>query len=43
MKAVPIFEAKKQLSELIAAVEHGDQVTITHRGMPVARRVIEAV
>lgn len=41
MKAVPVFEAKNRLSELIAAVEHGDQVTITRRGVPVARLVAE--
>ena len=43
MKAVPVFEAKNRLSELIAAVEQGDQVTITRRGVPVARLVAEAV
>ena len=41
MKAVPVFEAKNRLSELIAAVEHGDQVSITRRGVPVARLVAE--
>lgn len=39
MKSVPIFEAKNRFSELIAAVERGDQVTITRRGVPVARLV----
>ncbi len=34
MKAIPVFEAKNRLSELIAAVEHGEQVTITRRGCP---------
>lgn len=42
MKVVPVFEAKNRFSELIAAVEHGDQVTITRRGVPVARLVAEA-
>ncbi len=42
MKAVPLFEAKNRLSELIVAVEHGDQVTITRRGVPVARLVAES-
>lgn len=42
MKAVPVYEAKNRFSELIAAVEHGDQVTITRRGVPVARLVAEA-
>jgi prevent-host-death family protein len=41
MKTVPVFEAKNRFSELIAAVEHGDQVTITRRGVPVARLVAE--
>jgi prevent-host-death family protein len=41
MKPVPVFEAKNRFSELIAAVEHGDQVTITRRGVPVARLVAE--
>ena len=39
MKSMPIFEAKNRFSELIAAVEHGDQITITRRGVPVARLV----
>lgn len=41
MQSVPVFEAKNRLSELITAVEHGDQVTITRRGVPVARLVAE--
>lgn len=43
MKSMPIFEAKNRFSELIAAVEHGDQITITRRGVPVARLVAEQV
>ena len=43
MKVVPVFEAKNRFSELIAAVEHGDQVTIMRRGVPVARLVAEPV
>jgi prevent-host-death family protein len=43
MKTVPVYEAKNRFSELITAVEHGDQVTITRRGVPVARLVAEAV
>ncbi|AYH42722.1 type II toxin-antitoxin system prevent-host-death family antitoxin [Azoarcus sp. DN11] len=39
MKTVPIYEAKTKFSELLAAVEHGEQVTITRRGRPVARIV----
>jgi prevent-host-death family protein len=36
---VAIYEAKTRLSELLAAVEQGEQVTITRRGRPVARLV----
>lgn len=43
MKSIPVFEAKNRFSELISAVEHGDQITITRRGVPVARLVAEAV
>jgi prevent-host-death family protein len=39
MKEVAIYEAKTRLSELLAAVEHGEQITITRRGRPVARLV----
>jgi len=39
IKSVPVFEAKTRLSELLAAVEQGEQVTITRRGVPVARLV----
>lgn len=42
MKAIPVFEAKNRFSELIAAVEHGDRVTITRRGVPVACLVAAA-
>lgn len=42
MKTLPVYEAKNRFSELITAVEHGDQVTITRRGVPVARLVAEA-
>jgi prevent-host-death family protein len=34
---VSIAEAKKRLSELIRAVENGEQVVITRRGKPVAQ------
>lgn len=37
MREVGAFEAKTHLSELIAAVEAGETVTITRRGRPVAR------
>ena len=39
IREVPIFEAKTRLSELLAAVEQGEQVTITRRGVAVARLV----
>lgn len=39
IKEVPVFEAKTRLSELLAAVEQGEQVTITRRGVAVARLV----
>ena len=39
MKTVPVYEAKTRLSELLAAVELGEEVTITRRGRPVARIV----
>lgn len=41
MQSIPVFEAKNRFSELIAAVEHGEQVTNTRRGVPVARLVAE--
>jgi prevent-host-death family protein len=37
MKEVAVYEAKTRLSELLAEVEHGEQVTITRHGQPVAR------
>lgn len=39
MKTVAVFEAKQRFSELLAAVEHGEEVTITRHGCPVARMV----
>lgn len=39
MKEVAVYEAKTRLSELLAEVERGEQVTITRRGLPVARLV----
>ena len=39
MKEVAVFEAKTRLSELLIEVERGEQVTITRRGVPVARLV----
>jgi prevent-host-death family protein len=39
MKEVALFEAKTRLSELLDAVEQGEQVVITRRGQPVATLV----
>jgi prevent-host-death family protein len=39
MKTVAVFEAKTRLSEILASVEQGEQVTITRHGRPVARIV----
>ncbi|MFO1220104.1 MAG: type II toxin-antitoxin system prevent-host-death family antitoxin [Burkholderiaceae bacterium] len=39
MKEIPVYEAKTRLSELLAAVEQGEQVVITRRGVAVARLV----
>ena len=37
MRTAGVFEAKQNFSELIAAVEAGEQVTITRHGKPVAQ------
>jgi len=42
VREVPIYEAKTRLSELIAAVESGERVLITRRGVPVAQLVAVA-
>jgi prevent-host-death family protein len=39
MPTVGAFEAKTKLSELLDAVERGEEVTITRRGLPIARLV----
>jgi prevent-host-death family protein len=39
MKSVAVFEAKNRFSELVSAVEHGEEITITRHGTPVARLV----
>jgi len=39
MRTVAIFEAKNRFSELLNAVEHGEEITITRHGSPVARIV----
>lgn len=42
MKTVPVHEAETRLSELLAAVELGEEITITRHGRPVARIVAVA-
>jgi prevent-host-death family protein len=39
MREVGVFETKTHLSELLAAVEAGEAVIITHRGKAIARLV----
>jgi prevent-host-death family protein len=39
MKNVAIFEAKARFSELLAAVQAGEEVSITKHGKPVVRMV----
>ncbi len=39
MRSVAVFEAKNRFSELLSAVEHGEEITITRHGAPVARLV----
>jgi prevent-host-death family protein len=39
MRRIGAFEAKNRLSELLVAVEHGEEVTITRHGRPVAKLV----
>jgi prevent-host-death family protein len=39
MQTVGSYEAKTRLPELLRAVELGDVVTITRRGVPVARLI----
>lgn len=36
MKTVAVFEAKSRLSEILSAVEHGEEYTVTKRGAPIA-------
>ena len=42
MLTVGAFEAKTKFSELLDAVERGEDVVITRRGLPVARLVAVA-
>lgn len=39
MKSVAIFEAKARFSELLSAVQAGEEINITRHGRPVARLV----
>lgn len=39
MKELAVYEAKTRLSELLLAVEQGEQFVITRRGVAVARLV----
>ena len=39
MKEIAVYEAKTRLSELLVEVEQGEQITITRRGLPIARLV----
>ena len=40
--SVPLADAKNQLSALVNRVEQGEAITITRRGVPVARLVRES-
>ncbi|MBD2432711.1 MULTISPECIES: type II toxin-antitoxin system Phd/YefM family antitoxin [Fischerella] len=39
MKTVNIHQAKTNLSRLLARVEHGEEIIISNRGIPVAKLV----
>jgi prevent-host-death family protein len=39
MKEVAVYQAKTRLSELLLEVENGEQITITRRGVAIARLV----
>ncbi len=41
MQSVAIHQAKNQLSALIHAVEHGEEVVLTRHGKPIARIIRE--
>lgn len=41
MKVVPVYETKNRFSELLVAAEQGEVVSITRRGIAVARLVAE--
>jgi len=37
METIAVFEAKSRLSEILSAVELGQEFTVTKRGAPIAR------
>jgi prevent-host-death family protein len=37
METIAVFEAKSRLSEILCAVELGQEFTVTKRGAPIAR------
>jgi len=39
MREIGSFEAKNRLSELLTAVENGEEITILRRGRPIAKLV----
>lgn len=39
MSSVGVFQAKNKFSELLDRVEHGEEITITRNGKPVAKLV----
>lgn len=39
MKTIAVYEAKNRLSEVLAAVEHGEEYVVTRRGAVIARIV----
>lgn len=39
MREIGAFEAKNRFSVLLAEVAQGEEITITHRGKPIARLV----
>jgi prevent-host-death family protein len=39
MRTIAVFEAENRFSELISAAEHGEEITITRHGNPVARLI----
>jgi len=43
MRVIAVYEAKNRFSEMIAAVEQGEEITITRHGAPVARLVAISV